>query len=192
MNTMMSRLLWKEYRMLNDKSYFMYRNLTNDEIALLKAQACSAADWNGIEVSDGFSAEYVRSVRFSGKVRLGSFTSEFELPGGMKKHSGLYHATLHNVTIGDDCCIENVKNYIANYEIGSRCYIENVDIILTDGLSSFGNGVEASVLNETGGREVVIFDRLTAQTAYIMALYRHRPELIAKHRELINRYVESV
>ena len=49
MNTMMSRLLWKEYRMLNDKSYFMYRNLTNDEIALLKAQACSAADWNGIE-----------------------------------------------------------------------------------------------------------------------------------------------
>lgn len=192
MNTMMSRLLWKEYRMLNDKSYFMYRNLTNDEIALLKAQACSAADWNGIEVSDGFSAEYVRSVRFSGKVRLGSFTSEFELPGGMKKHSGLYHATLHNVTIGDDCCIENVKNYIANYEIGSRCYIENVDIILTDGLSSFGNGVEASVLNETGGREVVIFDRLTAQTAYIMALYRHRPELIAKLRELINRYVESV
>src|SRR5574344_1308140 len=110
----------------------------------------------------------------------------------MKKHSGLYHATLHNVTIGDDCCIENVKNYIANYEIGSRCYIENVDIILTDGLSSFGNGVEASVLNETGGREVVIFDRLTAQTAYIMALYRHRPELIAKLRELINRYVESV
>ena len=74
MNTMMSRLLWKEYRMLNDKSYFMYRNLTNDEIALLKAQACSAADWNGIEVSEGFSAEYVRSVRFSGKVRLGSFT----------------------------------------------------------------------------------------------------------------------
>ena len=170
----------------------MYRNLTNDEIALLKAQACSAADWNGIEVSEGFSVEYVRSVRFSGKVRLGAFNREFDLPGGMKKHSGLYHATLHNVTIGDDCCIENVKNYIANYEIGSRCYIENVDIILTDGLSSFGNGVEASVLNETGGREVVIFDRLTAQTAYIMALYRHRPELIAKLRELINSYVKSV
>lgn len=192
MNTMMSRLLWKEYRMLNDKSYFMYRNLTNDEIAMLKAQACSAADWSEIQVAEGFSAEYVRSVRFSGKIRLGAFTREIELPGGMKKHTGLYHATLHNVIIGDECCIENVKNYIANYTIGSRCYIENVDIILTDSLTSFGNGVEASVLNETGGREVVIFDRLTAQTAYIMALYRHRPELISKLRELINRYVQSV
>ncbi|MCI6318143.1 MAG: DUF4954 family protein [Rikenellaceae bacterium] len=170
----------------------MYRNLTNDEIAMLKAQACSAADWSEIQVAEGFSAEYVRSVRFSGKIRLGAFTREIELPGGMKKHTGLYHATLHNVIIGDECCIENVKNYIANYTIGSRCYIENVDIILTDSLTSFGNGVEASVLNETGGREVVIFDRLTAQTAYIMALYRHRPELISKLRELINRYVQSV
>ena len=170
----------------------MYRNLTEQEISMLKAQACSASDWNEIEVSDGFSPEYVRYVRFSGKVRIGAFNKEFDLPGGMKKHSGLYHATLHNVTIGDDCCIENVKNYIANYEIGRNCFIENVDIILTDGYSSFGNGVEASVLNETGGREVVIFDRLTAQTAYIMALYRHRPELISRLRELINNYVSSV
>ena len=170
----------------------MYRNLTEQEISMLKAHACSASDWNEIEVSDGFSPEYVRYVRFSGKVRIGAFNKEFDLPGGMKKHSGLYHATLHNVTIGDDCCIENVKNYIANYEIGRNCFIENVDIILTDGYSSFGNGVEASVLNETGGREVVIFDRLTAQTAYIMALYRHRPELISRLRELINNYVSSV
>ena len=39
----------------------------------------------------------------------------------MTKHSGLYHTTLHNVTIGDNCCIENVKKYIANYEIGDNC-----------------------------------------------------------------------
>lgn len=169
-----------------------YRNLTESEIAALKANSCSASDWAGVQVAEGFSTEYVRSVRFSGKVRLGAFNKEFTLAGGMKKHSGLYCATVHNVTIGDDCCIENVKNYIANYEIGSGTFIENVDIILTDGVSSFGNGVEASVLNETGGREVVIFDRLTAQTAYIMALYRHRPELAAKLRSLIGKYVESI
>lgn len=174
------------------KNMNMYRKLSGAEIELLKSQACCAADWAEIEVSDGFSAEYVRSVRFSGKVRIGAFRKEFTLPGGMNKHSGIYHATLHNVTIGDDCCVENVKNYIANYTIGSGCYIENVDIILTDGMTSFGNGVEASVLNETGGREVVIFDRLTAQTAYIMALYRHRPELVTQLKSLIGRYVESV
>lgn len=169
-----------------------YRKLTEKEIAALESQSCSAEDWAAIEVGDGFSTDYVRSVRFSGKVRLGAFCKEFTLPGGMKKHSGLHNATLHNVTVGDGCCIENVKNYIANYEIGHDSFIENVDIILTDGPSSFGNGVEASVLNETGGREVVIYDRLTAQTAYIMALYRHRPELIGRLRERIGQYVAGV
>ena len=169
-----------------------YRKLTENEVAALESQACSAVDWAKIDVSDDFSTEFVKSVRFSGDIRLGSFRKGFTLPGGMKKHSGLYHATLHNVTIGDDCCIENVKNYIANYEIGHDTFIENVDIILTDGMSSFGNGVEASVLNETGGREVVIFDRLTAQTAYIMALYRHRPELIEELKKLIGKYVDGV
>ena len=78
------------------------------------------------------------------------------LPGGIRKHSGLRHVTLHNVTVGDNCCIENIQNYIANYEIGHDTFIENVDIILVDGVSKFGNGVEVSVLNETGGREVLI------------------------------------
>lgn len=169
-----------------------YRKLTLQEIETLKAQMCSSSDWDGIEVAEDFSPEYVRYARFSGKIRLGSFRKEFELAGGIRKHSGIYYATLHNVVVGDDCCIENVKNYIANYEIGHDTFIENVDIILTDGVSSFGNGVEAAVLNETGGREVMIFDRLTAQTAYVMALYRHRPEMVARLREMIRRYVESV
>jgi hypothetical protein len=96
------------------------------------------------------------------------------------------------VTVGDDCCIENVKNYIANYTIGSGTFIENVDIILADGVSTFGNGVEVSVLNETGGCEVMMYDRLSAQLAYIMAFYRHRPSLLSKLRQMIDRYVDSV
>ena len=170
----------------------VYRPLAPEEIDRLKAQMCTAADWSRIEVAEDFSTEHVSHTRFSGRIRIGSFKKEFILAGGMKKHSGLYHATLHNVTVGDDCCIENVKNYIANYEIGSGTFIENVDIILTDGESSFGNGVEVSVLNETGGREVMIYDRLSAQQAYIMALYRHRPGLVSALRELIGDYVKSV
>jgi len=169
-----------------------YRKLTDIEIAALKSQMCMAEDWAAIEVAEGFATDHILHARFSGTVRLGSFKGEFELAGGMRKHSGLYHVTLHNVTVGDDCCIENVKNYIANYRIGDNTFIENVDIILTDGCSSFGNGVEVSVLNETGGREVMIYDRLTAQTAYVMALYRHRPKMIAGLTEIIGRYVEDV
>lgn len=169
-----------------------YRKLTPDEIDILKSQMCTAAEWEKIEVAGDFKAEYVRHCRFSGNIKLGRFEKVFSLPGGMQKHSGIYYATLHNVTIGDDCCIENVKNYIANYSIGDNTFIENVDIILTDGPSSFGNGVEVAVLNETGGREVVIYDRLSAQTAYMMALYRHRPKLIDSLREMIAGHVASV
>ena len=169
-----------------------YRKLTEAEIAVLQSRMCSAADWSDVEVAEDFSPEYVYYTRFSGKVRLGRFRKVFEMAGGIRKHSGLYHATLHNVTVGDDCCIENVKNYIANYEIGHDCFIENVDIILTVGRSSFGNGVEVSVLNETGGREVMIHDHLSAHQAYIMALYRHRPDLISGLRRIIGNYVASV
>ena len=153
---------------------------------------CSATDWDQIEVDPDFTADNIRYVRFSGNIRLGSFRKVFELPGGMRKHSGIYYATLHNVTVGDDCCIENVKNYIANYNIGRGTFIENVDIILTDGQSTFGNGVEVSALNETGGREVIIYDSLSAQAAYIMAMYRHRPEMIARLKSMVKSYVASV
>lgn len=169
-----------------------FRKLTEGEVRTLEAHLCTAADWDMIEVSEDFSPEHVRNTRFSGRIRMGAFRKEFALPGGMRKHSGLYHATLHNVVVGDDCCIENVKNYIANYTIGHDTFIENVDIILTDGTSSFGNGVEVSVLSETGGREVAIHDRLSAQTAYIMALYRHRPEMISRLKEMVAHYVEGV
>ncbi len=170
----------------------VYRKLTQGEISVLEANMCYADDWSGIEVAEGFNPGYVRHSRFSGQIRIGCFDKVFMLAGGMRKHSGIYYATLHNVTVGDNCCIENVKNYIANYVIGENTFIENVDIILTDGLTSFGNGVEVSVLNETGGREVVIYDRLSAQTAYIMALYRHRPEAITRLREMVARHVEKV
>ena len=171
---------------------YRYRKLDSEEISVLKSQMCSATDWNQVVVAEDFDPQYVRHARFSGKVLLGSFKKVFSLPGGMKKHSGIYYATLHDVTVGDDCCIENVKNYIAGYRIGRGTFIENVDIILTDGPSSFGNGVEVSVLNETGGREVVIYDGLSAQTAYMMALYRHRPGLVSALKDMVGRYVRAV
>ena len=165
-----------------------YRKLTEDEVLQLKSQSCLADDWGNVLVAEGFNCEYVHHTRFSGEVKLGVFDAEFTLPGGIRKHSGLRHVTLHNVVVGDNCCIENIQNYIANYEIGNDTFIENVDIILVDGLSTFGNGVEATVLNETGGREVLINDKLSAHQAYILALYRHRPELINRMKAIADYY----
>ena len=168
-----------------------YRQLTNDEIARLQAQSCLADDWERVSVAEGFTTDYVHHTRFSGDVRLGVFEGEFTLPGGIKKHSALRHVTLHNVTVGNNCCIENIQNYIANYEIGDDTFIENVDRILVEGTSTFGNGVEVAVLNETGGREVAINDKLSAHIAYIMALYRHRPVLTARLKEITDFYARK-
>lgn len=168
-----------------------YRKLNEEEIRQLIAHSCTADDWDNIEVAQDFKTDYVYYTRFSGQVRLGVFEHEFTLAGGMKKHAGLYQTTLHNVTVGNHCCIENVKNYIANYEIGDYTFIENVDIILVDGRSKFGNGVEVAVLNETGGREVMMHDRLSAHQAYIMALYRHRPVLIERMKDIFEKYAEE-
>lgn len=169
-----------------------YRKLTSDEISALQVNMCIASDWNEVEVVEGFDPCHIKYVRFSGKVRLGSFNTEFTLAGGIRKHSGIYYATLHNVTVGDDCCIENVKNYIANYVIGDRTFIENVDIILADGESTFGNGINVSVLNETGGCEVMIYDRLSAQTAYLMAQYGDRPVMVENLKKMISDYTAKV
>ena len=168
-----------------------YRKLTEDEVLRLKSQSCLADDWEKVKVAEGFSTEYVHHTRFSGDVRLGVFRKVFTLPGGICKHSGLRHVTLHNATVGDDCCIEHIQNYIANYEIGHDTFIENVDILLVEGRSRFGNGVEVSVLNETGGREVRISDKLSAHVAYIMALYRHRPELIDRLKGITDFYADK-
>jgi hypothetical protein len=168
-----------------------YRKLRREEIDKLVAQLCLADDWAKIDVDDGFSTEYIRDVRFSGTIKLGIFEKTFLLPGGVTKHSGLSHVTLCHVAVGDNCCIENIQNYIANYEIGEDSFIENVDEIVVTEKSRFGNGVAVSVLNENGGREVLINDKLSAHLAYIAALYRHYPNLIDKINAITEHYAEK-
>ena len=169
-----------------------YKNLTSSQIEQLIAAGCKCEDWNRVKTSAPETLKYIKNVRFSGDVRFGRFNATFTLPGGLPKHSGLQNVTLHNVSVGDNTLVENITDYIANYNIGSDCYIENVDLLMTDGPCRFGNGVEVSVLNETGGREVQIYDRLSAQTAYILAMYRHYPDVTAALNRMIRDYSASV
>ena len=169
-----------------------FRKLTIEEIDILKKQQCMSDDWSSIDVAKGFNPEHIFHTRFSGKIRMGVFEKSFTLPGGFKKHSGLRHVSLHNCTLGNNVLIENVSNYIANYSIGNDTFIQNVNVILVDGKSSFGNGTEVSVLNETGGREVPIYNKMSAHLAYIIAMYRHRPILIEKLKKMIDDYASDV
>ena len=169
----------------------IYRQLTESEVRRLERQKCRAESWDNVWVADHFSTDYLEHVTFSGVIRLGVFNNEFLLPGGVKKHAGLRFVTLHNVTVGDNCYIGHVQGYVANYQIGHDTFIEHVDALYVKETSRFGNGVEVSVLNETGGREVLINDKLSAHLAYIMTCYRHRPKLIARLRELARHYADK-
>jgi len=168
------------------------RKLTEQEIQQLLAQGCSAADWSLISVGEGFDAQYVQDAHFSGTVTMGAFREEFALPGGIKIHSGIAHAHIHNCEIGDDVHLWNIHNYIANYRIGRGTCIENVNAVLVDGVSTFGNGVRVPVMNEGGGREIPIFDHLSAHLAYILTLYRHRKEMVRILDQMIDDYAQSV
>jgi len=168
-----------------------YRSLTAQEIAQLEATGCSATNWADVEVARDFEAQYVHHTRFSGHNKIGAFHREIELPGGLKIHSGIYNATLHNVEVGDDCHLYNIHNYIANYRIGNNTCIENVNAILVDGKTTFGNGVRVPVMNEGGGREIPIFNELSASLAYILTLYRHRPKMIHQLEQMIDAYAEA-
>jgi hypothetical protein len=169
-----------------------YRNLTEKEIATLTVYGCSAESWSEVQVAQTFSPAFISNVHFSGKVSLGIYQKVFELPGGVKKHSGIYNCLLHNCIIGDDVYIDRILNYIANYNIGNGSYIENVNLLVVDGLSSFGNGVKVPVMNEGGGREIPIFDYLSAPLAYILTLYRHRPQMIENIQKLIDSYALAI
>ena len=140
-----------------------YRKLNEIEIQTLKNQGCSAVDWNNVEVAQDFKTDYIYYTRFSGVVKLGVFEYEFSLAGGMKKHAGLYHTTLHNVTVGNHCCIENVKNYIANYEIGDYAftYCTNFsEIIIPYGVTRIGFGTfsNCSITSITIPDSVTVID----------------------------------
>ena len=169
-----------------------FRALSSEEIARLTAQLCTCDDWSKIEVAEGFNAARVKSTHFSGNVKLGVFDGQASFASGLKKPAGISNATIHNCTIGDNVYINQVGNYIANCVIEDDVIIENVDLLAVDGQTSFGNGTEVAVINEAGGREIPIYDRLSAHTAYIIALYRHRPRVVEALRKMIADYTASV
>jgi hypothetical protein len=168
-----------------------YRQLTEKEISTLTVYGCTAENWKKVTVTEEFSPSHVSNVYFSGEVKLGSFNKTFPLEGGLVKHSGVYNCSLHNCTIGNDVYIDKIHNYIANYTIQEGTYIENVNLLVVDGVSSFGNGITVPVMNEGGGREIPIFDFLSAPLAYIQTLYRHRHEVICHLHDLIDAYAAS-
>ena len=145
-----------------------YRHLTQEEIEVLERNSCWAEDWNRVMVAETFKPYGFHRVVFYGDIRLGSFDKQVEVTKGFTKHAGINDATLRNVTVGNDCLIEKVGNFINNYTIGDDCYISNICTMETTEGATYGEGHVVSVLNEMGDGNVILFHDLNSQLAALM------------------------
>ena len=169
-----------------------FHPLSAEQIDQLTRQGCICEDWSKIQVAEGFNAGAVKSTHFCGHVKLGIFEKRVSFFGGVSKPTGISDATIHNCTIGNNVYISRVRNYIANYVIEDDAVIDNIELLAVEGESSFGNGVEVSAVNEAGGREIPIYDNMSAHKAYVLAFYRHRSTVIENLRKMIADYTASV
>jgi acetyltransferase-like isoleucine patch superfamily enzyme len=168
----------------------MYRLVDLNEIKTLELRGCSAEDWNRIEVKDPFYPDRLRNVKFAGNVQLGINEGSVTLNEYISKPSGITNCYIKDCTIGDNVFLSDI-GILANYRIGNSSFIENAGTLAVFGKTAFGNGYEINILNESGGRELMIFDRLSSQIAYLIVVYRHNPELIKKLKALISEYAQS-
>ncbi len=152
-----------------------YRQLTTEEIIVLENNSCWAENWENVKVDEAFSPYGFHRVVFYGDIRLGKFEKQVEVTKGFTKHAGINDATLRNVTVGDNCLIEKVGNFINNYNIGDDCYISNICTMETTEGATYGEGHMVSVLNEMGDGNVILFHDLNSQlTAFMVKHFKDK------------------
>ena len=167
-----------------------YRQLDEKEIRQLEDNNCWAEDWQRVMVADDFNPNAVRNVTFYGNVKLGSFDKSIEVSKTFMRRTGVYNATLRNVTIGNNSLVENVGNYINNYVIGSDCYISNICTMETTEGATYGEGNIISVLNEVGEGNVMSYHGLTSQIAALMVRHAGNNAFRTAIRRLVAEYIQ--
>jgi NDP-sugar pyrophosphorylase family protein len=168
----------------------IYRHLSKEEINRLLSQNCSADNWASINVTEGFSPGNILNTRFGGNIKLGNYSGMIEVEKNISKKCGIYNSSISNCEIGDHVYISDVRN-LSNYIIEGNVAVSNVGSLVVNDESAFGNGTEIEVLNEGGGRELPVYDRLSSQTGYLTVLYRHDKDFTDKILHLIRDYCES-
>ena len=167
-----------------------YRALTDQEINILENNSCWSEDWTRVRVAENFRPNFFHRVMFYGDINIGNVEKNVEVSKGFVKHAGVNNATLRNVTIGDNCLIENISGYINNYTIGNDCHISNVCTMETTEGATYGEGNLISVLNEVGDGNLILFREINSQFAAFMVKHLGNKPLKDSIRRLINEEIE--
>lgn len=158
-----------------------WRHLHSSEVENLVKNANTATNWDDIWVTDDFDTNLVKNNRFFGMVRIGRIRHEILQYHDLRMPVGITDSSIVSCDIGDDVAIHDV-HYMANYIIGDRCILFNIQELSTTDHSKFGNGilkegededvrVWLEVMNEAGGRRILPFDGMITADAYLWAKY---------------------
>lgn len=168
-----------------------FRPLTTTEVATLEAAGCSSSDWNAVSITDDVDVSRIHAVGFRGRVRIEALNGNARPHGEEPIRAFIARARIENCHLGRNVRINDVFE-ISDCTVGDEALIANCGTIRTKPGATFGNGVEVETLNEGGGRVVRLFDDLTAQIAYFLAVYRYRPRLVERLEKAIDAHVASV
>ena len=177
-----------------------WRHLRSDEIERLVKNSNSATNWDDIWVTDEFDTNMVRNNRFFGMVRIGRVTRKVLQYHDLRVPIGITDSSIMSCDIGDDVAIHDV-HYLANYIIGDRTILFNIQEISTTDHSKFGNGtikegepedvrIWLEVMNEIGTRKILPFDGMITADAYLWAKYVDDSKLQERLKEITQASVD--
>ncbi len=166
-----------------------HRQLSADEVDILKSQGCSAEDWNNIFVRPDTDIRRIRQVHFIGRVRIGNMNGLVSVSGLGDVRPQIMHCTIADTQIGDDNYISDVS-LLSGYVLGDKVVLVSCGrIIAADDMRTrynYGIGVRVAVVNEAGGREVAMSTHLSSNIAYIVAMHAYRPHLRQEYERLVD------
>ncbi len=169
-----------------------YRQLTKEEVATLRGQGCTAEDWGTVLVRGAFAPERISCTSFMGEVRLGDMNGVVskKTKGVGAARSAITRSTLKDVTLGDWFYVQDVS-LLCGYVIGDRFACIGCGQII-GGEGPFGIGERVTVINEGGGREVAMSAHLTSNIAYMVAVHRYVPGLVAGYERLARQEADQL
>jgi hypothetical protein len=172
------------------------RTPTPDEISILEANHNSSTekDWSNLFVTDIFDPNRIWQTRFAGTVVIGNLSHATLQYHDLVLETGIYNSFVIACVIGNDVCIRDV-HYLANYRVGNRAILFNIQEMSCTSHSKFGNGwlkkdepeqnrIWIEVSNENGGRKVLPFEDMLPADAYIWSRQRADELLLKRFIEL--------
>ena len=177
-----------------------WRHLRSDEIERLVKNSNSATNWDDIWVTDEFDTNMIRNNHFFGMVRIGRVQNKVLQYHDLRVPIGITDSSIISCDIGNDVAIHDV-HYMANYIIGDRSILFNIQEISTTDHSKFGNGtikegepedvrVWLEVMNEIGTRRILPFDGMITADAYLWAKYTDDIKLQERLKEITQNSVD--